>query len=155
MKEESVWKYPRPPHVEAVSRRVSVHFAGKLVADTRRAIRVVETSHPPVYYIPRVDVQSDYLSARARRSFCEFKGVASYWILRVDDKVSVDAAWSYEDPASGYEAIRGYLAFYAGKVDACFLDEERIQAQPGEFYGGWVSSEIIGPFKGRPGSENW
>jgi uncharacterized protein (DUF427 family) len=155
MKKESVWNYPRPPHVEASARRVRVYFAGKPVADTRRAIRVVETSHPPVYYIPRADVRSDYLSASTRSSFCEFKGVASYWILRVDDKVSVDAAWSYEDPSTGYEAIRGCLAFYAGKVEACFLDEERVQAQPGEFYGGWVSSEIVGPFKGRPGSGNW
>ena len=97
MKKEWVWKYPRPPRVEASPRRVCVYFAGKPVADTRRATRVVETSHPPVYYIPRADVRSDYLWASTRRSFCEFKGVASYWVLRVDDKVSVDVAWSYEE----------------------------------------------------------
>jgi uncharacterized protein (DUF427 family) len=155
MSQESVWDYPRPPKVEPTARRIRVEFAGEVVADTRGAIRVLETSHPPVYYIPRADVRPGWLVPSARRSFCEFKGLASYWSLRVGEKLSVEAAWSYESPSSGYEAIRGHLAFYAGRVDACYVEDERVQAQPGEFYGGWVTSDIIGPFKGRPGSETW
>jgi uncharacterized protein (DUF427 family) len=118
-------------------------------------MRVLETSHPPVYYIPQADIRADLLSQGSRYTFCEFKGLASYWTLRVGDMVSVDAAWSYERPSPGYEAIRGHLAFYVGRMDACFVDDERVQAQPSEFYGGWVTSEIDGPFKGRPGSERW
>jgi uncharacterized protein (DUF427 family) len=118
-------------------------------------MRVLETSHPPVYYIPLADIRADLLIPGTRHTFCEFKGLASYWTLRVGDKVSEDVAWSYERPSSGYEAIRGHLAFYPGRVDACFVDAERVQAQPGEFYGGWVTSEIIGPIKGKPGSEAW
>ena len=155
MSQESVWDYPRPPKVEVTSQRIRVQFAGELVADSLRAIRVLETSHPPVYYIPRIDVRSDVLVPSARRSFCEYKGVAFYWSLRVDDILSAEAAWSYESPSPEFEAIRGHVAFYVSRVDACYVDEERVQAQPGEFYGGWVTSDIIGPFKGRPGSETW
>ena len=155
MSRESVWDYPRPPKVEPINKRIRVEFAGELVADTQRGIRVVETSHPPVYYIPRADIRTEILSLGSRHTFCEFKGLASYWTLRVRDKFSADAAWSYEDPSPGYEAIRGHLGFYVTRVDACFIDDERVQAQPGEFYGGWVTSEIIGPFKGGPGSTTW
>ena len=155
MNQESVWKYPRPPKVEPTTKRIRVEFAGESVADTLHAVRVLETSHPPVYYIPRADVREDLLIPSARRSFCEFKGPASYWSLRLGDKLATEAAWSYESPSPDYDAIRGHLAFYAGRVDACYVDEERVQAQPGEFYGGWVTSDIIGPFKGRPGSETW
>jgi uncharacterized protein (DUF427 family) len=155
MSQESVWDYPRPPRVEPTTKHLRVEFAGELVADSRRAIRVLETSHPPVYYIPRADVRADLLTPSARHTFCEFKGLAAYWSLRVDDKLSAEAAWSYQSPSPEYEAIRGHLAFYAGRVDACYVDEERVQAQPGEFYGGWVTSDIIGPFKGRRGSETW
>jgi len=108
-----------------------------------------------VYCIPRADVREDLLIPSARRSFCEFKGLASYWSLRLGDKFATEAAWSYESPSPDYDAVRGHLAFYAGRVDACYVGEERVQAQPGEFYGGWVTSDIIGPFKGRPGSETW
>ena len=115
----------------------------------------METSPPPVYYIPRADVRADLLVPSTRRSFCEFKGTACYWSLRVGNRLSAEAAWSYESPSPGYEAIRAHLAFYAGRVDACYVEEEHVQAQPGEFYGGWVTSSIIGPFKGRPGSDAW
>jgi len=152
---ESVWDYPRPPRVEQTTKRIRVEFAGEVIADTHHGIRVLETSHPPVYYIPRHDIRADVLSLGSRHTFCEFKGLASYWTLRVRDKVSGDAAWSYERPSPGYEAIHGHLAFYVARVDACFVDDERVQAQPSEFYGGWVTSEIIGPFKGRPGTETW
>lgn len=152
---ESVWDYPRPPRVEPTTKRIRVAFAGEVVADTKRALRVLETSHPPVYYIPRADIRGDLLLAGSRHTFCEFKGTASYWTLRVGEQISEDAAWSYEDPSPGYEAISGHLAFYVGRVDECFVDDERVQPQPSGFYGGWVTSEVIGPFKGKPGSETW
>ena len=152
---ESVWDYPRPPKVEPTTKRIRVAFAGEIVADTKLALRVLETSHPPVYYIPRADIRGDLLLADSRPSFCEFKGTASYWTLRVGEQISEDATWSYEDPSPGYEAIRGHLAFYVGRVDECFVDDERVQPQPSGFYGGWVTSEVIGPFKGEPGSETW
>ncbi|MBZ5544256.1 MAG: DUF427 domain-containing protein [Acidobacteriia bacterium] len=152
---ESVWDYPRPPKVEPTTKRIRVQFAGEVVADTQRAMRVLETSHPPVYYIPRADLRADLLLADSPRTFCEFKGLASYWTLRVRDKLSANAAWSYERPSPGYEAISGHLAFYVARVDACFVNDERVQAQPGEFYGGWMTSEVIGPFKGKPGSARW
>ena len=155
MIQESVWNYPRPPKTEPTKKRIRVEFAGEMIADTHRAIRILETSHPPVYYIPRTDLRADLLVPSARRSFCEFKGVASYWSLLVGDQLSEEAAWSYESPSPGYDTIRGHLAFYAHRVDACFVEEERVQAQPGEFYGGWITSDIIGPFKGRPDSERW
>ena len=155
MSKESVWDYPRPPRVEATSRRIRVYYAGELIADSTRAVRVLETSHPPVYYIPRDDVRSEFLMPSTHRTFCEFKSVASYWTLKVNGQSASDAAWSYEQPSHGYEAIRGYLAFYASKVDECFVDEERVQPQPGAFYAGWITSEVIGPFKGGAGSERW
>ena len=155
MNKESVWDYPRPPCAEPTSKRIRVYFGGELVADTYRAVRVLETSHPPVYYIPRDDVRSEFLRPSARRSFCEFKGSASYWNLDVNGKIVEDAAWSYERPSRGYEALQGCLAFYVSKVDDCFVDEERVQPQPGSFYGGWVTSDIVGPFKGGPGSAGW
>ena len=155
MSQESVWDYPRPPKVEPATQRIRVQFAGELVADSLRAIRVLETSHPPVYYIPRADVRKDLLIPSATRTYCEFKGVASYWSLWVQNQLSPEAAWCYDSPAPRFEAIRGHFAFYAGRVQACYVDEERVQAQLGGFYGGWVTSDIIGPFKGRPGSETW
>ncbi len=148
MTRESVWDYPRPPRVEPATKRIRVEFAGEVVADTRRAFRVLETSHPPVYYIQRADIREDLLLPSARQTFCEFKGVASYWTLRVRDTLSAEAAWSYELPSPGYEAIRGHLAFYPSRVDACFVDHERAEPQRGQFYGGWVTSEIVGPFRG-------
>lgn len=132
-----------------------MYFGGELVADTTRAVGILETSHPPVYYIPRDDVRSEFLKPSPRRSFCEFKGSASYWSLDVNGRIAEDAAWSYELPSRGYESIRGCLAFYASKADECFVDEERVQPQLGSFYGGWVTSDIVGPFKGGPGSAGW
>lgn len=155
MSKESVWDYPRPPRTEPTSKRIRVYFGGELVADTSRAVRVLETSHPPVYYIPCEDVRSEFLKPSSHGSFCEFKGSASYWNLEVKGKTAEDAAWSYESPSRGYESIRGCLAFYVPKADECFVDEERVQPQPGSFYGGWVTSDIVGPFKGIPGSAGW
>ena len=152
---ESVWDYPRPPRVDRSDRRVRVEHAGATVADSTRAVRVLETSHPPVYYIPPVDVRMDSLRANSRRTFCEFKGEAAYYDLVAGDQVVENAAWSYPDPSPGYEAIRDHLAFYPGRIDACLLDDERVTPQAGDFYGGWITSEIAGPFKGGPGTAGW
>jgi uncharacterized protein (DUF427 family) len=152
---ESVWDYPRPPRIEPSVRRVRVEHGGVTVVDTFDAVRVLETSHPPVYYVPRRDIRAELLTASSRRSFCEFKGAASYWHVTVDGHRSIDAAWSYEDPSPGFETLRGMIAFYPGRVDRCLLDEEAVQPQEGDFYGGWVTGEITGPFKGGPGTSGW
>lgn len=152
---ESVWDYPRPPRVEPTTRRLWVVFAGVTIADTRSALRVLETSHPPVYYFPPKDVLRDHLVPSRLRTWCEFKGMAAYFDISVGDRVARDAAWHYPWPAAGYEELAGHIAFYPGKVDACYVDGERVQAQPGDFYGGWITSEIEGPFKGGPGTRGW
>jgi uncharacterized protein (DUF427 family) len=147
---ESVWDYPRPPRVEPSPKHIVVRHAGIVIADTRAALRVLETSHPPVYYVPPADVRVPLTPSR-RRSYCEFKGEASYWSL-----ASVaDAAWSYEQPSAGYERLRGYLAFYPSKLDECTVDGEAVTPQPGDFYGGWITSDIRGPIKGGPGTQGW
>jgi uncharacterized protein (DUF427 family) len=154
-KTESVWDYPRPPRVEPSSRQIRVVFGGATVAETHRAVRVLETSHPPVYYIPPVDVKQQFLSRSDHHSFCEFKGMATYYTLKVEGKVGTNAAWSYHNPSAGYEPIKDHIAFYPGRVDACYVDKERIQAQEGDFYGGWITSDIEGPFKGGAGTAGW
>ena len=132
-----------------------VEFAGAVVAETRRAVRVLETAGAPVWYVPAEDVQMDLLVPIDRRTLCEWKGLASYFDLRAGDRVSPAAAWSYARPSAGYEAIRDHVAFYAGRVDAAFVDGELVTPQPGGFYGGWVTSDVVGPFKGEPGTEGW
>lgn len=153
--EESVWDYPRPPRLEETAKHIQVVFNGVTVADTRRARRVLEMSHPPVYYIPPEDVLQSALVPTTRSTYCEWKGHASYFSVRVGDKTAPNAVWSYPDPAPGFEGIAGYLAFYPGPMDACLVDGEQVQSQPGSFYAGWVTSEIKGPFKGGPGSSGW
>ena len=153
--QESVWDYPRPPRVEPVSLRVRVVFGGVTIADSRSAKRVLETSHPPSYYLPPEDVDMTHLAKTQQRSACEFKGAAVYWTVQVGDEVAQNAAWSYPDPATGFGAIRDHLAFYPSRMDACFLGDERVQAQAGDFYGGWITSDIVGPFKGEPGTWGW
>jgi len=152
---ESVWDYPRPPRVEACTRRVRVVLEGVMIADTTRALRVLETSHPPVYYIPPEDVRGEYLRRNRRRTFCEFKGAAGYYDLVVGEREVRDAAWSYPEPAAGFEALRDHVAFYPGRVDAAFVDDEQVRAQAGDFYGGWITADIEGPFKGGPGTAGW
>jgi uncharacterized protein (DUF427 family) len=152
---ESVWDYPRPPRVEVSQRLVRVEFAGEAIAETTRACRVLETSHPPVYYIPPEDVRREFLHPSRKRTFCEFKGEASYYDLVVGGREVRDAAWYYPQPNSRFEAIRDYVAFYPGRVDAAWVDDEQVQAQAGDFYGGWITSEIQGPFKGGPGTSGW
>jgi uncharacterized protein (DUF427 family) len=152
---ESVWDYPRPPRVERSSKLVQVVFNGMVVAETRESFRVLETSHPPTYYVPPDIVQCQYLVPTGARSHCEYKGVAAYYSLKVGEVLSENAAWSYHDPTPAFEAIRDYVAFYPGGVDACYVDGERVRAQEGDFYGGWITSDINGPFKGPPGTAGW
>jgi uncharacterized protein (DUF427 family) len=153
--QESVWDYPRPPRVEDTSKHLRVVFNGTVVAETRRAKRVLETSHPPVYYIPPEDIKMEYLSRAKRTTYCEWKGQAAYYTLSVGDKRIEDAAWYYPDPTPGFEAIKDHLAFYPDLMDACYVDGERVQAQAGGFYGGWITGDIVGPFKGEPGTWRW
>jgi uncharacterized protein (DUF427 family) len=149
---ESVWDYPRPPRVEPSAARVVVELDGEVLADTRRSLRVLETSHPPVYYLPAADVRVDRLRPSARRpTVCEFKGTARYY--DAGDQVAV--AWSYPSPRPGYEAIAGHFAFYPGRVDVATVDGEQVEAQPGGFYGGWITSAVTGPFKGGPETSGW
>jgi uncharacterized protein (DUF427 family) len=153
--QESVWDYPRPPGVEAVFRRVRVEFAGRVLAETTGALRVCETASPPCYYIPTHDVDLGALVPSERTSFCEWKGLARYWTVQRDGRIVRDAAWSYPEPDTGFESIRDYLAFYPRRMDACFVGADQVTPQPGFYYGGWVTPELVGPFKGVPGSESW
>ena len=153
--QESVWDYPRPPRLETSEKLVEVFFNGHKIAESRRAKRVLETSHPPTFYIPAEDVDSTYLSESTHRTVCEFKGVARYHDL-VDGEVrSPDAAWSYPEPVPAFELIRDHLAFYPSRVESCYVDGERVMAQEGDFYGGWITGEIVGPFKGGSGTWGW
>jgi uncharacterized protein (DUF427 family) len=153
--EESVWDYPRPPRLEPVDGLVRVVLGGVTIAATRAAHRVLETSHPPNYYLPRDAFIDGSVVPASGSSFCEWKGAATYWTLRGGDAVAERSAWSYEQPVAAFAPIRSHLALYAGQVDACFVDDERVVPQPGDFYGGWITSRIKGPFKGEPGTHGW
>lgn len=153
--QESVWDYPRPPRAEPASAVVSITFADVEIALSRRAWRVLETSHPPVYYLPPEDVRLDLLEPASGGSMCEWKGDAVYWSVRVGGRVATRAAWSYPNPTPAFASVRDYLAFYPGRVDACTIDGERVRAQPGDFYGGWITDSVVGPFKGDPGTRHW
>ncbi len=153
--QESVWDYPHPPRVEDSARHVQVTFNGVVIADSTRARRVLETSHPPVYYIPPEDVRMEYLTRTARATVCEWKGQAGYYTVAVGDKRAENAAWFYPAPTPGYEGIANCIAFYPSRMDRCTLDGEPVRPQEGDFYGGWITAEIVGPFKGGPGTSNW
>jgi len=153
--QESVWDYPRPPRLEESPKHIRVVVAGATIADTHRAKRVLETSHPPVYYLPPEDVRMDLLVAGAKRSWCEWKGEARYFDVQVDGQTINNAAWAYPSPVPAFASIRNYLAFYPHLMDACFVNDEQVDAQAGGFYGGWITSEIVGPFKGLPGTAGW
>ena len=153
--QESVWNYPRPPRVEACPQRIRVVANSVTIADTMTARRVLETSHPPVYYIPPQDMRADCLALSDRRSFCEWKGEAHYYSVVVAGRKIEEAGWFYPDPTARFAGIKGHVAFYASKMDACYVDDELVQAQAGDFYGGWITSNIVGPFKGAPGTLGW
>jgi len=153
--QESVWDYPRPPSLSVTGRRVVVELGGEVIADTRRAWRVCETSHPPVYYIPRADIVDGVLRPSTGGSFCEWKGRARYWDVVAGARTEPDAAWSYESPSARFAAMAGAVALYPGRMERCLLDGELVRAQAGGFYGGWITDEVVGPFKGDPGTRHW
>lgn len=154
--QESVWDYPRPPLLQSTPRHLVVEAGGRVIAETRHGARVLETSHPPVYYFPPGDVAPGVLASDPRsRSHCEWKGGAQYFDVVVDGRRWSQAAWCYPAPVPAFAQIRGWVAFYAGRVDRCFVDGEEVTPQPGAFYGGWITRDLAGPFKGGPGSGGW
>jgi uncharacterized protein (DUF427 family) len=152
---ESVWDYPRPPRLEKSTSRVVVTHQGIVIADTTSALRILETSHPPNYYLPRSDVDWSVLDPVEGTTWCEFKGVASYADLVVGTRRLSRAVWWYATPSSGYEDLVGHISLYPGRVDQCTVDGEVVTAQDGDFYGGWITSAVQGPFKGAPGTLGW
>ena len=153
---ERVWDYPRPPAVAPCPREVRVELGGKLIASSTRALRVLETSHPPTVYVPPTDVRADLLATSAARpTWCEFKGSARYLDAEVDGRLVRAVGWTYAKPAAGYEALRDHVAFYPGRVDAAWLGDERVHGQESDFYGGWITTDLVGPFKGPPGTLGW
>ncbi len=152
--QESVWDYPRPPRIEDCADRVRVVVGDIAIADSIRSKRVLETSHPPVYYIPPTDILLQYLTPSKHGSFCEWKGHASYWSI-VAASTIVNGAWYYPNPTARFAGLKDYVAFYPSKVDACYVGDERVRAQEGDFYGGWITSQVVGPFKGAPRTDGW
>lgn len=153
---ESVWDYPRPPAVVPSDEHVVVELDGVTVVDTRRALRVLETSHPPVYYLPIGSVAPGVLRPVAGTTWCEFKGTASYFdVVGASGRVVPRGAWHYPQPTAGFEALVDHVAFYPGRMDRCSVDGEVVVAQAGDFYGGWITSRVTGPFKGPPGTSRW
>jgi len=153
--QESVWDYPRPPRLEPTPKSIRIIFNDLVLVKTQNAQRVLETSHPPTYYIPPTDVCMEYLHPTTKASWCEWKGKAQYFTIVVGERQAPNAAWCYPDPTPQFRAIAGYLAFYAHLMDACFVDEELVDSQTGDFYGGWITQDIVGPFKGGPGTWGW
>ncbi len=153
--QESVWDYPRPPRVEPVRARLRVVLAGVLIAETSRGLRVLETSHPPNYYFPLVDVADGALAPVAGTSVCEWKGEARYFTVRQGSRVEPNAAWGYPNPSPAFAALVDSVAFFASRMDACFVGDEQVTPQAGGFYGGWITSDVVGPFKGEPGTQWW
>ncbi|GJE17157.1 DUF427 domain-containing protein [Methylobacterium marchantiae] len=153
--QESVWDYPRPPRLERVAARLRVIFAGTIIADTVSGYRVLETSHPPTYYFPPGDVADGALGPARMAGMCEWKGRAVLHDLQVGGLRVEGAAWAYPRPTQDFQAIAGFLAFYAGAMEACFVGDVKAEPQPGGFYGGWITPEIVGPFKGGPGTMGW
>lgn len=153
--QESVWSYPRPAIAEPSSARVVIEHRGVVVADSRATVRTLETSHPPSYYIPRADIAAGLLRRAAGSSLCEWKGAAAYWDVVIEGSVLPRVGWSYASPTAGFAMLRDYVAFYAGPFDRCSVDGETVVPQPGDFYGGWITSAVAGPFKGVPGSRGW
>jgi len=154
--QESVWDYPRPPLLEKSLKQIKIIVNQVILVESCNTYRVLETSHPPVYYVPTEDIAMEYLHcASTRKSFCEWKGFASYYDLTVKDKQVINAGWYYREPTAYFAPIKNYIAFYPSKMDFCYVDEELVKSQPGDFYGGWITHDIVGPFKGDIGSWGW
>ncbi len=153
--QESVWDFPRPAIAEPTDAHIVIEHGGRVIVDTRKAVRVLETSHPPNYYIPPADIADGVLRRAGGTSFCEWKGAAKYWDVVVDDDVLEKVGWSYPSPTPSFAMLTNLIAFYAAPFDSCRVDGEEVKPQPGEFYGGWITSKVAGPFKGVPGSRFW
>ena len=153
--QESVWDYPRPPRMEACHKHLRVIFNGVEIINSHTSYRILETSHPPTYYISPDDVQMAYFQEINQSSLCEWKGRASYYDISVNGKTAKGAAWFYQQPSAPYQAMMGYVALYAHLMEACYVNDERVDAQAGGFYGGWITSDVVGPFKGAPNTWGW
>ena len=153
--QESVWDYPRPPRLEPVAEQLRIEFAGQIIATSENCYRVLETSHPPTYYFPPDSIAEGVLRQIHKSSACEWKGRAHYFDVVVGSRVADAVAWSYAKPTRPFAAIQDYVSFYAEPMDACYVGDERVEPQPGNFYGGWVTSKVVGPFKGSPGTWHW
>ncbi len=151
--EESVWDYPRPPAIKHDNRNIIIGERDNIIAKSCNSLRILETAGPPTFYIPAKDIDIQLLRQVQGSSFCEWKGNATYWAL-TDNTIKDVVAWSYTDPSSAFAAIKDHLSFYPGRIP-CFVNGERVKPQPGHFYGGWVTKEIVGPWKGEPGTEHW
>lgn len=151
----SVWDYPRPAVAEPTTKRLQVLLGGQIIADTSRGVRTLETSHPPTYYFPPEDLVDGVIVAVRGRSLCEWKGQARYYDVVAGDALAPRAAWSYPAPSSAFGALAGFIAFMPGSMDACLVDGERARPQAGGFYGGWITKDLAGPFKGEPGTMGW
>lgn len=153
--QESVWDYPRPPRLEKFSGHIRIVFAGNVIVDSNQCFRMLETSHPPTYYIPISDFKEDVLHETGAGSFCEFKGSAHYYDIKSGQQVALAAGWGYKRPSKPYPELKDTVAVYAHKMDACYVNDELVQAQEGDFYGGWITKAIVGPFKGGIGTFGW
>ncbi len=153
--QESVWDYPRPPRMESVEKKVKVVFGGITIVYSLRAKRVLETSHPPVYYVPPEDIRMEHLRLAEGSSMCEWKGRARYYDLVTDERDEERAAWFYPEPVPAFAELRDYVAFYPSRMDGCWVGGDKVESQAGDFYGGWITPEIVGPFKGAAGTWGW
>ncbi|MEO0364569.1 MAG: DUF427 domain-containing protein [Pseudomonadota bacterium] len=153
--QESVWDYPRPPRLEREARPIKIEFSGQVIAESPRAMRICETASPPTYYLPPTDVDLECLVAIERGSVCEWKGEAAYFDVLVDNRRAPAAVWSYPNPFRPFGAIGGWFAFMPAAMDRCWVGDALVRAQPGGFYGGWITPELTGPFKGEPGTGHW
>ena len=149
-----MWDYPRPPRIERDTREVVVRLGDTVLARTDRSLRVMETASPPTFYIDPKDVRLELLTAGSGASHCEWKGAARYWSVTTSEQRLEDVGWSYPRPLPGFELLKDFLSFYPARL-ACYVDAARVSPQPGHFYGGWVTPELVGPFKGEPGTEAW
>ena len=152
---ENVWDYPRPAMCQPFTGTLTIKHNDQIIAKSTRAYRAIETSHPPAYYFPPEDISSECFKTNSRTSFCEWKGKASYIDLCIGDETVENIGWVYTSPTASFSEIRGYISFYASKLHACFVNDEQVIPQDGDFYGGWITSNLIGPFKGAPGTSGW
>ena len=153
--QESVWSYPRPAIWEYTAKNLRVICEDIILAETTKGIRVLETSHPPMYYIPPEDIKLEYLVENPRKTWCEWKGWCRYFDVKIGDRYIPNAMWSYPEPNSTFAEIANYGSFYANLMDACYVDEQQVTPQAGDFYGGWITPDIVGPFKGELGTKWW